>query len=108
MHLLLGEVVVAVHHLVLTDLAVAYEQQGEFAKARDASEKALKLRPGDDLIQQNFDLFREADDKRNRKTKSSSKDKDANGKAPADKPAAAAPAPPADVPPAEPPAPETH
>jgi Flp pilus assembly protein TadD len=53
----------------LNDLAVALEQQGEFAKAREAYEKALKLKPNDAYIQQNFDLFREADDKRNRKSK---------------------------------------
>ena len=53
----------------LNDLAVALEQQGEFDKAREAYEKALKLKPGDTYIQQNYDLFREADDKRNRKSK---------------------------------------
>jgi Flp pilus assembly protein TadD len=53
----------------LNDLAVSYEQQGAFAKARDAYEKALKLKPGNVYIQQNYDLFREADDKRNRKSK---------------------------------------
>lgn len=51
------------------DLGVALEQQGEFAKAREAFEKALKLAPGNLYIQQNYDLFREADDKRNRKKK---------------------------------------
>jgi Flp pilus assembly protein TadD len=53
----------------LNDLAVALEQQGEFLKARDAFEQALKLKPGNLYIQQNYDLFREADDKRNRKKK---------------------------------------
>ena len=53
----------------LNDLAVALEQQGEFAKAREAYERALKLKPGETYIQQNYDLFREADDKRNRKSK---------------------------------------
>jgi Flp pilus assembly protein TadD len=53
----------------LNDLAVALEQQGEFAKAREAFEKALKIAPGSVYIQQNYDLFREADDKRNRKKK---------------------------------------
>jgi Flp pilus assembly protein TadD len=53
----------------LNNLAVALEQQGEFDKAREAYEKALKLKPGSVYIQQNFDLFREADDKRNRKAK---------------------------------------
>jgi Flp pilus assembly protein TadD len=53
----------------LNNLAVSLEQQGEFDKAREAYEKALALKPGDVLIQQNYDLFREADDKRNRKAK---------------------------------------
>ena len=51
------------------DLAVAYEQMGEFEKAREAYEKALELKPGDASIQQNYDLFREADDKRARKSR---------------------------------------
>ena len=49
------------------NLAVSLEQMGEFALARECYEKALALRPGDLYIQQNYDLFREADDKRNRK-----------------------------------------
>jgi Flp pilus assembly protein TadD len=53
------------------NLAVALEQQGEFQKAREAYEKALALKPGDTYVQQNYDLFREADDKRNRKSKKS-------------------------------------
>ena len=53
----------------LNDLGVALEQQGEFTPAREAFEKALKLAPGSLYIQQNYDLFREADDKRNRKKK---------------------------------------
>jgi Flp pilus assembly protein TadD len=48
------------------DLAVACEQQGDFIRAREAYETALRLRPGHRQIQQNFDLFREADAKRNR------------------------------------------
>lgn len=53
----------------LNNLAVALEQQGEFDKAREAYERALKLKPGNLYIQQNYDLFREADDKRNRKAR---------------------------------------
>jgi Flp pilus assembly protein TadD len=53
----------------LNNLAVALEQQGAFDKAREAYEKALKIEPGNVYIQQNYDLFREADDKRNRKAK---------------------------------------
>ena len=51
------------------NLAIAFEQQGNFDKAREAYEKALKLKPNSTYIQQNYDLFREADDKRNRKAK---------------------------------------
>jgi Flp pilus assembly protein TadD len=51
------------------NLAVALEEMGEFDKARAAYEKALGLKPNDLYIQQNFDLFREADDKRNRKSR---------------------------------------
>jgi Flp pilus assembly protein TadD len=53
----------------LNDLAVALEQMGDFAGARQAYEKALEIKPNDTYIQQNYDLFREADDKRNRKLK---------------------------------------
>jgi Flp pilus assembly protein TadD len=53
----------------LNDLAIALEQMGEFDKARECYERALALKPGDVYIQQNYDLFREADDKRNRKAR---------------------------------------
>ena len=53
----------------LNDLAIALEQMGDFDKAREYYEKALALKPGDMYIQQNYDLFREADDKRNRKAR---------------------------------------
>ncbi|HEY7409481.1 MAG TPA: tetratricopeptide repeat protein [Vicinamibacteria bacterium] len=53
----------------LNNLAVAYEQQGDFEKARATYDKALRLDPGNLYVQQNYDLFREADDKRNRKKK---------------------------------------
>jgi Flp pilus assembly protein TadD len=53
----------------LNDLAVSLEQMGDFAGARKAYEKALEIKPDDAYIQQNYDLFREADDKRNRKNK---------------------------------------
>jgi type IV pilus assembly protein PilF len=53
----------------LNNLAISLEQQGAFDRAREAYEKALKLKPDSVYIQQNFDLFREADDKRNRKSR---------------------------------------
>lgn len=51
----------------LNNLAVALEQIGDFEQAREKYERALELKPDDLYIQQNYDLFREADDKRNRK-----------------------------------------
>ena len=57
----------------LNNLAVALEQAGVFDEARKAYERALELKPGDLYIQQNYDLFREADDKRNRKDKKRSR-----------------------------------
>ena len=51
------------------NLGVTLEQQGEFDKARSAYERALQLEPRNLSIQQNYDLFREADEKRNRKLK---------------------------------------
>lgn len=47
------------------NLAVAYEHQGEFEKARQAYERATELDPGNLMIQENFDLFSEIDDRRN-------------------------------------------
>jgi len=57
----------------LNDLAVALEQVGEFQEARENYERALELKPDDLYIQQNYDLFREADDKRNRKKRTRSR-----------------------------------
>ena len=51
------------------NLGVTLEQQGEFDKARAAYERALQLEPKNVSIQQNYDLFREADEKRNKKLK---------------------------------------
>lgn len=51
------------------NLGVTLEQQGDFEKARGAYERALQLEPKNLSIQQNYDLFREADEKRNKKLK---------------------------------------
>ncbi len=45
------------------DLAIAYEHEGEFEKARLAYEKALELEPKNELIRQNYDLFKEINDR---------------------------------------------
>lgn len=49
------------------NLAIAYEHEGELDKARGAYEKALELEPGNALIKQNYELFREINDRTNRK-----------------------------------------
>jgi len=41
------------------NLAVAYEHEGQLAKAREAYEKALALEPENALVRQNYDLFKE-------------------------------------------------
>jgi Tfp pilus assembly protein PilF len=48
----------------LNNLAVAYEHEGDFEKARDAYEKALKIEPNNVQIQQNYELFKEINDRR--------------------------------------------
>ena len=45
------------------DLAVAYEHEGQFDKARKAYEKALELEPENQLIRQNYELFKEINDR---------------------------------------------
>ncbi len=48
------------------NLAIAYEHDGKFEDARKAYEKAIELEPGNALIKQNYDLFREINDRSNR------------------------------------------
>jgi Tfp pilus assembly protein PilF len=49
------------------NLAVAYEQQGNFDKAREAYEKAVGLDPKNLLFRQNYDLFKEINDRTKRR-----------------------------------------
>ena len=49
------------------NLAIAYEHEGNFEKARQAYEKAAELDPNNMMIRQNFDLFREINDRTNRR-----------------------------------------
>jgi Flp pilus assembly protein TadD len=45
------------------NLAVAYEHEGQLDKARAAYEKAVELDPNNELIRQNFELFKEINDR---------------------------------------------
>jgi Tfp pilus assembly protein PilF len=45
------------------NLAIAYEHEGDLDKARGAYEKALELEPDNAFIKQNYELFREINDR---------------------------------------------
>src|SRR5256886_11649054 len=45
------------------DLAVAYEHEGQLEKARQAYDKALALEPNNTQIRQNYELFKEINDR---------------------------------------------
>ena len=45
------------------DLAIAYEHEGQLSKARQAYEKALELEPANAQIRQNYELFKEINDR---------------------------------------------
>ena len=51
------------------DLAVAYEHEGQLDKARKAYEKALELEPNNAQIRQNYELFKEINDRAAQKDK---------------------------------------
>src|SRR6478735_4860774 len=51
----------------LNNLAIAYEHEGDLGKARVAYEKALELEPNNALIKQNYELFKEINDRTTRK-----------------------------------------
>jgi Flp pilus assembly protein TadD len=48
------------------NLAIAYEQAGQFEKAKQAYQKAAELDPKNTYIKQNIDLFKEINDRANR------------------------------------------
>jgi Tfp pilus assembly protein PilF len=47
------------------DLAIAYEHEGQLQKARKAYDKALELDPNNAQIRQNYELFKEINDRTN-------------------------------------------
>jgi Flp pilus assembly protein TadD len=49
------------------NLGIAYEHEGDLDKARAAYEKAIKLEPDNSYIKQNYELFKEINDRTTRK-----------------------------------------
>ena len=47
------------------NLAIAYEHEGQLEKARKAYEKALEIDPNNAEISQNYELFKEINDRTN-------------------------------------------
>ena len=50
------------------NLAIAYEHEGKFEEAKKAYEAALKLDPKNLMIRQNYDLFKEINDRTKRRS----------------------------------------
>src|SRR3970040_917421 len=48
------------------NLAIAYEHEGELDKARSSYEKAIELEPNNTFIKQNYELFKEINDRTTR------------------------------------------
>ena len=48
------------------NLAIAYEHEGELTEALEAYERAIELDPNNAMIQQNFELFKEINDRTTR------------------------------------------
>lgn len=48
------------------NLAIAYEHEGELEKARASYEKAVELEPDNTFIKQNYELFKEINDRTTR------------------------------------------
>ena len=49
------------------NLAIAYEHEGKFDEAKKAYDKALQLEPKNLMIRQNYDLFKEINDRTKRR-----------------------------------------
>jgi type IV pilus assembly protein PilF len=51
------------------DLGIGYEHEGQLDKARKAYEKALELDPNNSQVRQNYELFKEINDRTAQKEK---------------------------------------
>ena len=51
----------------MNNLAIAYDHEGDLTKARGAYEKAIELEPNNPFIKQNYELFKEINDRTTRK-----------------------------------------
>jgi type IV pilus assembly protein PilF len=51
------------------DLGIGYEHEGQLDKARKAYEKALELDPNNSQVRQNYELFKEINDRTAQKDK---------------------------------------
>ena len=51
------------------DLAIGYEHEGQLDKARKAYERALELDPNNSQVRQNYELFKEINDRTAQKDK---------------------------------------
>ena len=60
----------------LNNLAIAYEHEGDLERARVAYERALELEPNNALIKQNYELFKEINDRTTRKDSQDAPDPD--------------------------------
>jgi Tfp pilus assembly protein PilF len=49
------------------NLAIAYEHEGQLDEARESYEKAVQLEPGNTMIRQNYELFKEINDRTDRR-----------------------------------------
>jgi Tfp pilus assembly protein PilF len=49
------------------NLAIAHENQGQLEEAREAYERAIELAPDNAMILQNYDLFKEINERANRR-----------------------------------------
>jgi Tfp pilus assembly protein PilF len=52
------------------NLAVGYEHEGDFDKARQAYERAVELDPENQMVRQNYELFKEINDRTTRRRSS--------------------------------------